>query len=127
MKSVLKSFLFMIIFILWIFISVSIVEKYVKIQELRRVVSMALDQTQRVQIDQRYVIASNDEYIAEFSLNLIRLLQSSQDIDIEVYGVDYQKGLLDVCVKRKIYYPLNKVRTLSVRKTSIIEEVEREG
>ncbi len=127
MKSILKSFLFMIIFVLWLMIAISLVQKYVKTQELRRVVSLAMQETQRVIVDQRYVIGSNEEYIGEFSQNLLRLLQSTHGVDVEVYGVDYQKGLLDVCVKTKIQYPFRQIKELAVRKTSIVEEVESEG
>lgn len=126
MKSLLKNYLFIIIFILWLLIAVCLIQRYVKTQELSRIVTLALNETQRVQMDHRYELSSNEEYMAEFMQNLIRLMQTHQDVKIEFYGVDYEKGLLDVGVETIIHDPLRQNHTLSLRKTSIIERKERE-
>lgn len=127
MKSLIKGFLFVIIFIFSVLIAICITQKSVQSKELYRIVSNAMQETQRVKADARYSISSNEEYLAEFSQHLMRLSSSCDDLKIEVYGIDYESGLLDVCVKTNVNYITGKNEELKVRKTSIVDCNEDES
>lgn len=121
MKSIIKGFMFTVIFILSLLIAMVIMQKYVVTTELNRIVSQAISETQRVISDQRYEISNNDEYLAEFSQSLVRLSSACNEFDIEVFGIDYERGLLDIKVSTDIHYMNGKEEKTSVRKTSVVD------
>lgn len=67
---------------------------------------------------------SDAEMAQDFERNLKAGMNSKGKIKIIYYGVDYQKGLLDVEVVQT-YQMDGKTKTMKCRKTSVLEEKER--
>lgn len=90
--------------------------------ELDRAVSGAAKQTVKdSQISEQTEINSNEDMIAHF-VNLLSVnINSDSDLSVEVMGVDYEEGMLDVHVTSEFKYLNGKNGTLSVRKCAIFE------
>jgi hypothetical protein len=125
MKTAIRSFFFIAIGLYAVLISLVYVEKDIKTQELRLLTEQALSETQRVLLDGRYPITSNDEYLAEFTQNFVRNTTSLDNVDIKVYGIDYEKGLLSVGVSTQIKNFNGTSTEASVKRTSIIDTTDR--
>ena len=66
-------------------------------------------------------IDSNQEYIAEFKMNLDKIKPAKAEYSVNVYGVDYEKGLLDVGVVSSFKLLNGQEKTIECRKTSIVD------
>ena len=100
--------------------------------ELNSAISTAMSSTQIVMQEQiedkeygtntrRKTISSNDEYIDEFIENFEKLITTDTVYKIRVYGVDYEKGLLDIGVEGSFKMLNGETKTFNSRKTSIVE------
>lgn len=90
--------------------------------ELYRTVSAAAKQTVKIsQIDGQKEIASNDDMVNYFINTFLKSIQSDGDVAIEIMGVDYKEGLLDVIVTEKYKYVTGRDGEILVRKTAILE------
>lgn len=127
MKSLVKGQMFIIIYILSVFIVSILVQRSVKYNELNRILSLSLNQTQRVLLDKRYEINNNEEYLSEFYYLLCKNAHYCKDFNIDVYGIDYQLGLLDVEVSTSLFYPLDYKGKIKIRKTTIVDKEEEDG
>ena len=125
MKTMIKGFCLIIGFILCVVIVSTVIIDFVKQDEFNTIVGQAFQQTQRVIYDERYKIESNEEYLAEFTQNLVRSSSSCKNFTINVYGIDYEKGLLDVEVKTKLKYINGNEKELSIRKLNIIDVIKK--
>lgn len=95
-------------------------------EELTTAVDSAINTTERVLYDGREEFSSNQEYLQEFNDNLKELLEKenpSIQYEVDVYGIDYEKGLIDVEVRAKYKNVIGSDRECSVRKTMIIEKI----
>lgn len=116
--------MFFIVFLLSVLIISVLCQRYIKYHELDRIVSLSLQQTQRVLLDQRYEIESNEEYIGEFINRITTMSHYCENLDIYIYEADYQKGLLDIEVKSELIYPASFKGKINIRRTSIIDKEE---
>lgn len=90
--------------------------------ELNRAVSAAVKQTVAAsQIENQKEITSDKEMVAQFIQLMSTNMSSQGDISIEVMGVDYKEGMLDVLVTQKFNYLTGKEEQVSVRKCAIYE------
>ena len=90
--------------------------------ELDRVVSAAVKQTVKdSQIEEQSNITSNKEMIAQFIQNMCTSINSDGNLQIEVMGVDYKEGMLDVLVTEKFLYPNGKQGKITTRKCAIYQ------
>lgn len=90
--------------------------------ELNRAVSAAVKQTVKAsQVYNQKDITSDKEMIAEFIQIMSTNINSDSDVSVEVMGVDYKEGMLDVLVTEKFQYLNGKSDTVSVRKCAIYE------
>lgn len=100
--------------------------------ELTSCISLAMSSTQIVIQEQieddlygtntkRKAIASNEEYLEEFATNFYKLVTTDSNFKINVYGIDYTKGFIDVEVVS--YFPtfIGSTKTIKSRKTSIVD------
>lgn len=132
MRLISRLFGMLSLFILLIFHLLTLIEYNVRYDEINMIVSSALKTTQYVMQEQiednlnetefrRMDILSNEDYLKEFKKNLMIQVNTNSDYDIHVFGIDYEKGLLDVGVDCN-YKALNgEEKTISTRKCSIIE------
>lgn len=124
MKAIIKGFMFFLVFLFSVLIISVISQRYIKYHELDRILSLSIEQTQRVILDKRYEIKSNEEYISEFTNRIITMSHYCKDLSIDIYGVSYEKGLLDVGVSTTLIYPFSLNSKVSIRRTSIIDKGE---
>ena len=90
--------------------------------ELDRVVSAAVKQTVKdSQIEEQSNITSNKEMVAQFIQNMCTSINSDGNLQIEVMGVDYKEGMLDVLVTEKFLYPNGKQGKTTTRKCAIYQ------
>lgn len=90
--------------------------------ELYRATSAAVKQTVRTsQIDGQKEISNDDSMVNYFTNTLLKSIQSEGDIEIEIMGVDYKEGMIDVIVTERYKYATGKEAEISVRKTAILE------
>lgn len=90
--------------------------------ELDKVVSAAVKQTvKESQIEEQTNINSDKEMIAQFIQNMCTSIKSDGDLQIEIMGVDYKEGMLDVMVTEKFLYPNGKQGKITSRKCAIYQ------
>lgn len=101
---------------------VSVEGKMDRQDELNRAVSAAVKQTVKTsQLDGQEDITSNDEMVAEFVQLMSVNLNSDSDVQIEVMGVDYKEGMLDVKVTENFTYLNGRKGSVTTRKCAIYE------
>lgn len=90
--------------------------------ELNRAVSAAVKQTvDDSQVSEQKEITSNKEMVAHFIQLMSVNMNSDSNVSVEVMGVDYKEGMLDVLVTEKFKYLNGKNGTVSIRKCAIYE------
>lgn len=90
--------------------------------ELDRVVAAAVKQTVKdSQIENQTSITSNKEMVAQFIQNVCTSIKSDGDLQVQVMGVNYEEGMLDVLVTEKFSYPNGKMAQITARKCAIYE------
>lgn len=141
MKIIIRGFIICTMALLFIFIHLITSTRLVKEDELNVVATEAMSTTQisaREQIEDRIYetsnarcnvndtcYLSNDDYLSDLENNLKKLIKQSDNYELRIYGIDYEKGLLDVEFVTK-YQIFGKNKELSVRKTSIVNIEEYE-
>ena len=76
---------------------------------------------ENLKIKKTYSIDNTDEFIADFVQNLILYIESDSEIKVEILSVDIEKGLLDVNVIETFEQPNGSTKSISCRKTVIME------
>lgn len=91
--------------------------------ELEDNLSITVEQAlQNIKTNTSYTVTNTDEFIADFVQNFIISVDSDSDIKVEILSVDYEKGLLDVNVTETFDQPIGSKKSVSCRKTVILEE-----
>lgn len=122
MKQIILTIGLAVIIMLVSLILISVDSKSARQDELNRVVSAAVKQTVKdSQVEKQKSISSDKEMIAQFVHILSTSLSSKGDITIEVMGVDYTEGMLDVLVTQKFEYLNGKSDRIAIRKSAICE------
>ncbi len=138
MKALIRCFMLGMSIIVLVMMFSFFQEVNVRQDELNNIVATAMTQTQTVIKEQiedkqyktdnkRYTISNNDEYVAEFAHNLYMLKTTNSDYHITVYGVDYEKGLLDIGVESSFRMWNGQTKTFTTRKTGIVENLDYHG
>lgn len=90
--------------------------------ELNKAVSAAVKQTVKIsQVEEQTEITSDEEMVGEFIQLLSLNVSGESDLSIEVMGVDYREGILDVKVTEIFPYFNGKKGKISVRKCAIYD------
>lgn len=98
----------------------SIESKSERKQELTRAVAAAVKQTvSHSQTENQTEITSNNEMVAHFIQLLLSNISSDGNIEVEVMGVDFEEGLLDVIVTENFKYLNGKEGKIGIRKCAI--------
>lgn len=135
MKIQERILIFSTIIILSVMMFMQLTEYNVRQDELNNCITTAMSSTQVVMSEQiedevygthnrRKTIASNAEYVEEFANNFYKLITSNTSYQIEVYAVDYEKGLLSIGVTGKFKMYNGEIKTITSRKTSIVEVIK---
>lgn len=103
-------------------ILLSVESKTDRQDELDRVVAAAVKQTVKdSQIKNQTSITSDKEMVAQFIQNMCTSIASDGDLQVEVMGVDYKEGMLDVLVTEKFSYLNGKQAKITTRKCAIYQ------
>lgn len=116
-----------VFFIVFTFIIVISIQTQANIrEEIYTALDSSINTTERVLYDKRVNISSNDMYLEEFNKNLKSMLKEREDVMyyIDVYGIDYEKGLLDIQVRGVYKNLLGNDIEVRLRKTMIIDAVK---
>lgn len=73
--------------------------------------------------EKSYSIENNEEFLADFSQNLLMQISSDSDIEVKVAGVDYEKGLLSLKVTEIFTHPNGNEGKCECETTVIFEAV----
>ena len=138
MKLLTRTYIMMLMAVVFLFIQIALGQQIIREDELATISREAISTTQvsaRQQIEDRLYgtenalcradnscYTSNQDYLDDLTKNLKALITTESTYFINVYGIDYEKGLLDVEIVCG-YRILGKNKMLSVRKTSIVEVV----
>ena len=76
--------------------------------------------------EKTYTIADNEEFIADFTENLLLQISNDADMEIQVAGVDYEKGLLSVKVIEHFTHPNGNEGKNECETTVVFEQVPNE-
>lgn len=139
MKMVVRCLIISMMACALIMIKITFGQLAIREDELNTISSQAISTTQisaREQIEDRLYnvenarcrvdnscFNSNEDYLNDLKRNLKALITTNSKYEIKVYGIDYEKGLLDVeicCTYKQI---TGQEKTLSTRKTSIVEVI----
>lgn len=100
----------------------SIESKSDRQDELDRVVSAAVKQTVKdSQVEKQMNVTSDKEMVAQFIQNMCTSIKSDGDLQIEIMGVDYKEGMLDVMVTEQFLYPNGKQGKITTRKCAVYQ------
>lgn len=69
-----------------------------------------------------YSINNNEEFIADFLQHLLIQFENNSDIEVDVAGIDYKKGLLSIKVVEHFTHPNGKDSTIDYETTVILEK-----
>lgn len=103
--------------------------------ELEEITQEAFSQTQSILVEQKkdelfdtrgaeITFSSNDDYRSYFISTLAKLITSNSKYTIDVYALDYQKGLISIAVNCTYNTVFATKKVLTTRKTSIIDIYE---
>lgn len=135
MKIQERILIFSTVIILTVMMFMQLTEYNVRQDELNNCITTAMSNTQVVMSEQiedevygtnnrRKTIASNAEYVEEFANNFYKLVTSNTSYQIDVYAVDYEKGLLSIGVTGKFKMYNGEIKTITSRKTSVVEVIK---
>lgn len=135
MKIQERILIFSTVIILSVMMFMQLTEYNVRQDELNNCITTAMSNTQVVMSEQiedevygtnnrRKTIASNAEYVEEFANNFYKLVTSNTSYQIDVYAVDYEKGLLSIGVTGKFKMYNGEIKTITSRKTSVVEVIK---
>ena len=101
--------------------------------ELNQALSAAVEETMtNLCTTKKYTIGSQEEFVADFCQALLeRVHAGSGDatddhltIQVDVMGIDVEKGLLSVAVKETFTHPNGRIGTVTCDATAILEQEE---
>lgn len=109
MKQVVYGLIVGLIAVLGIGIVVTINGKATRDGDMDRALSVAVENAVETTMNEKaYPISSNEEFIADFTQNLLVQISNDSDIEIQVAKVDYEKGILGVKVIETFTHPNGK-------------------
>lgn len=123
MVALIRYFKIVIAVVLAALVSCTLMQQSVLKNELKHVTNNAMYATQKVLVDNRYPISSDDEYVAEFIQNTLRSVTSKGKYEFKVYTADSEKGILDIEITVRFKYITGTEGQFSIRRTNIIDQI----
>lgn len=123
MKNAIIASVLILMLIITSLILFTIYNENTRQNELEDSLSIAVEQSlENLKLNKSYSINNTDEFVADFLENLLVSIESDSDVTVEILSVDIEKGLLDVNVIETYKQPNGSVKSISCRKTVIMEE-----
>ncbi len=126
MKTMIKGSIMAIIIIQCFFITLAVLSKSSRQTEVDLALNNAMYQSLKVTDDKRYPINSNEDLISEFSQNFVIQINSYSDVEINIFGIDYINGFLDVEVVLHYTYTNGQSDHVTSRRSMIIDKTQKE-
>lgn len=97
----------------------------VRQNEVDRALDTAVEQTVAELLEERtYTLESKDEFIADFIEGLLIKVESDSEIEVQLTGMDFEKGLLSVKVIENFKHINGKPGTVETEKTVVLENYD---
>lgn len=123
MKQLVYGFIIGLIGVLGIGIVVTVSGKMTRQGEIDNALSNSVENAVETTMNEKvYSISSNEEFIADFTQNLLVQISNDSDIEIQVDKVDYEKGLLSVRVMESFTHPNGKEGKNECETTVVFEQ-----
>lgn len=115
----------LVIMILLVVVTMS--EKEMRQRELEQALGISVEDAVETTLSKKnYEISNNQEFLADFTQNLLVQLSNESEVLIEVAKLDYEKGLMSLRVTQVFQYPNKKEGKVSCETTAVFEQVEQE-
>lgn len=123
MKNVIYGMFLTVIGILVVFIVITVNGRMTRQKESTDALGQAVETAVENTMDQdNYTINDNQEFVADFLQNLLLQIENDADVEVNIAGIDYQKGLLSVNVVEHFVHPAGKEGELSYSTTVVMEQ-----
>ncbi len=131
MKQVIFGVMCSFIVVLVIVAVMTVEGRSTRENEADNALSAAVDEVmENLLTKKKYNIENNEEFVADFCEALLEQIQAGSDKDsdknlsvqVDIAGVDYEKGLLSVHVTEKFTHPNGKIGTLECTSTAILDQ-----
>lgn len=123
MKQLVYGFIIGLIGVLGIGIVVTINGKTTRQGDMDNALNSSVENAVETTMNEKaYSISSNEEFIADFTQNLLVQISNDADIEVQVDKVDYEKGLLSVRVIETFTHPNGKEGKNECTTTVVFEQ-----
>ena len=123
MKNVIYGIMLTVIGILIVLIVITINGRMTRQKESTDALGQAVETTVENTMEQdNYTINDNKEFVADFLQNLLLQVENDSDVEVNIAGIDYKKGLLSVNVVEHFTHPSGKDAELSYSTTVVMEQ-----
>lgn len=128
MKQVIYGLIVGLIILLGIGIVVTVNGKTTRGGEINRALSGAVENAVETTMNEKsYSIESNEEFLADFTQNLLTQISNDSDVEIQVAKVDYEKGILGVKVIETFTHPNGKEGKNECETTVVFEHAQTDS
>lgn len=128
MKTAIISCVLVLLLIITSLILFTIYGQNTRKNEVEDSLSIAVEQSlETLKIKKTYNINNTEEFVADFLQNLLISIESDSEVEVNILSVDVEKGLLDVEVIETFSQPNGSTKSVSCRKTVILEEYFHEA
>ena len=122
MKNTILGMCFVFIIIISMSIIFTVDGRRISNEETVDSLSSAIESSMQTLTDNKYKIANNEEFIADFTQALLLQIESDSTVTFHILDVDYEKGLLSIEVVEQYAHPNGKLGTVACVKTVIFEQ-----
>lgn len=114
-----------LIFIMGIILVIN--QNYNRKNEIEESLSIAIDQSMNsLAVEKQYASGDEDTLISDLLQRIILQINSDGDINVNILKIDTEEGLLDIEVT-ETYKVAGKEKSVSVRRTMILDDYEKSG
>jgi len=122
MKNTILGMCFVFIIIISMSIIFTVDGRRISNEETVDSLSSAIESSIQTLTANKYKIADNEEFIADFTQALLLQIESKSTVTFHILDVDYEKGLLSIEVVEHYAHPNGKLGTVACVKTVIFEQ-----
>lgn len=126
MKIPVKAAIFLTCIIFMILIIMAITSTSARTTEGEKSLAAAVEQSMKqIKAEEGYSIENYEEWLADFSQDLLKQVSSDSDINVDVLAADVADGVLDILVTEKYMTVNGKEKEAACRKTVLFEEYDK--
>ncbi len=123
MKNMILGTILSVMGIVVVAIIMAVVGRFLRDTELSEALSQSVENAVEITMEQKnYDIDSNEAFVSDFIVNLLCQVENDADIEVDVAGADYEKGILSINVIESYTNMLGGTSKLSYATTVIMEQ-----